>query len=713
MVDLRHFHCNLCDALCGLTATVEGDRITGIRGNPDDVFSRGHMCPKGAALREVEDDPDRLRVPLRRTRGGAFSPIGWEEALGETAHRLRAIQAAHGKDSVAIYVGNPNIHSHGAALGAQLLTLALGSRNRFDPNSQDSAPRLFACMQVYGDGLSIPVPDIDNTDYLLILGGNPATSNGSMMALGDARGRLRGVRERGGRMVVIDPRKTETAEMADAHYFIRPGGDAALLLAMLNVLFTDGLVDERNISLIASGLSELRAIAARFSPERVAGATGMTAETISTLAREFAGARRAVLHGRIGTCQNEFGPVASWLIEAVNVVTGNFDRPGGAMFPRPAADIGGVARALVGNHYDRYRSRVRGLPEFLGALPSAVMAEEMETPGAGQVKALVTVAGNPVLSTPNGERLARALPGLDFMVSVDLYLNETTRHADIVLPPVTALHATNYDLVLLRMAVRNVARFSEAVLPRAAGTLDDWEILSELSLRIGAPKRLQNTLRRLSRGLPDRVVDWLLRTGHYGDRFIPGHKGLSLSRLRKRPHGIDLGPLIPSRGQNVRTPDGLVNLAPPVYATELLRLEAWMETRPRADELLLIGRRHMRSMNSWLHNAHSLVKGPSRAQLLMHPEDAARLGLTGGMRVRIASRVGAVSARLGLSNEVMRGVVSLPHGFGHNAAADTLHIAGGVEGPNVNALTDDQHVEGLIGTSVLNGVPVTVRECTD
>ncbi len=566
--EVKSFICNLCDAACGMRVTVEDNRVTAVRPDPDDVFSHGHICPKGPALRELLEDPDRLRTPVRRTAAG-WEPVGWDAAIDEIARRLAETRARHGRDAIGLYVGNPTAHSHRAALGSQLLTAALGSKNRFDPDSQDSSPRLFAAMEVYGDVTALPVPDIDRTDHLLLLGANPAASNGSMMALGDARGRLRGVRARGGRVVLIDPRRTETAAIADAHHFIRPGGDAPLLLAMLHVLFTEGLVDEARVARVATGLAALRAVASRFPPERVAPAVGIPAETVRALARELAAARRAVVYGRIGTCQNELGPAACWLIEAINVVTGNFDREGGVMFASPAADVGALARLFLGEQRGRFRSRVRGLPELLGALPSAVISEEMETPGPGRIRAFISFAGNPVLSTPNGPRLARALAGLDFMVAIDPYLNETSRLAHVVLPPAHVFETGNYELILLGLAVRDVARYSPPIVARSAGARDDWEILAELAARVrGVPAPLARALRRLAKDLPDHTVDLLLRSGPYR---------LSLRALRDAPHGVDLGALRPSRGRRVRTPDGLVRLAPRVFVDDVPRIDRWLD----------------------------------------------------------------------------------------------------------------------------------------
>jgi anaerobic selenocysteine-containing dehydrogenase len=685
--------------LCGLEVAIDGGRVGQIRGDRDDVFSRGHICPKGPAMRELYDDPDRLRAPMRRTASG-WEKIGWDDALGEIANKLREVRARHGSDAVALYVGNPTVHSHRASLGSQILTAALGTKNRFDPNSQDSNPRLFACMQVYGDALSMPVPDVDRTDHFLVLGANPAASNGSQMALGDVRARMAGIRERGGKVVLIDPRRTESITWATSHHFIRPGGDAALLLAILHVLFAEDRVDVTEVLVVAQGLPELRAIAARFPPERVARAVGIDAPTIRAIARDFADAERACAYSRVGTCQNEFGPLASWLVEALNIVTGNLDREGGAMFTTPAADIAPLGRLLVGNNYARWRSRVRGLPEFLGALPSAVMAEEMETPGAGQIKALVTFAGNPVLSTPNGARLDRAIAKLDFVAAIDFYVNETTRHANVILPPMHVFETGNYDVILARFAVRNVVKYSAPIVASRDDTRDDWDILSDLAMRIAGPDVafLQRAWRRLVRGVPELAIDLLLRTGP---------TDLTLAKLRAQPHGVDLGPLTRGRHGAIRTPDGRARLAPPPLVADIPRLERWIDER-RAPDLALIGRRHLRSNNSWMHNARSLVKGPDRARLMMHPRDAERLGLTDGARVRVKGYAGDATAILAVTSDMMPGVVSLPHGFGHQSVRDTMKVAGALDGSSANDVTDEYFVEPVVGTSILNGVPVEV-----
>ncbi len=697
------FTCNLCESACGLhvsleTAEIDGDvRVAGIRGNPDDVISHGHICAKAHGLGELLQDPHRVRQPLARV-GDAWQPLPWVDALDQAATRLRAIQKQHGRDAVAIYVGNPVVHAHRASLGSQLLTAVLGSHNRFDPNAQDSNPRLFAALQVYGDPLAIAVPDVDRTEFMLILGANPFASNGSQMVLGDARARLRAIQARGGQLVVVDPRRTETAAAADWHLAIRPGGDAAMLLALLHVIFAEALWQPARVAHLATGAAELAAIAQRFAPERVAGAIGVAATEIRRLARAFAQAPSAVAYTRVGVCQSPFGLAGNWLTEALNLVTGRTDALGGALFPQASADIGPIARLLLPQPMARWHSRVRGLPEFLGSLPSAVMAEEMTTPGPRQIRALVCLAGNPVLSTPNGPQLARALQNLEFMVGIDFYRNETNQHAHLLLPPRHVFETGHFPLLTHRFGVRHALKFSPPITQTPDETRDEWQIATELALRLRMPRWLHPPLRRLARNLPEQLIDLLLRLGP--------HK-LRLAELARQPNGVDLGQLLPGRlGAVARTPDRRAQLVPAAYLPELARLDAWLEARPPALEL--VGRRHVRDNNSWMHNLKSVAKGPDRARLQMHPDDAQARGLADGQRVRVASRVGQVDATLEVTDAMRRGVLSLPHGFGH-AQTPGLPLAQELAGPNANALTDELHVEPILGSSILNGVPVTVE----
>ncbi|MFO0590531.1 MAG: molybdopterin-dependent oxidoreductase [Polyangiaceae bacterium] len=704
--------CNLCEAMCGLAITVEQGKITRIEGDEEDVLSRGHVCPKGPALKEIFEDPDRVRRPLRRTRGGLFEPTSWDSALAECGEKIARIQEKHGKDAVAAYYGNPAVHSHGAILMTQLLSLVLGTKNKFDANSADANPKLFACERLFGDMAALTVPDVDRTEFFLMLGANPLASNGSLMSMGDVRGRMKGLKERGARLVVVDPRRTETAKIADLHLPIRPGTDPALLMGILHVLFERGLVDEKAVSRIATGLAELRAAVSGFTAERAARATGIDAKTITELAADFAKAERAVAYGRMGICTGPESAVASFLVEALNVVTGNFDRPGGMMFATPAIDLSKVARSLGVSGAGRFFSRVRKLPEVGGQLPNATLADEIETPGEGQIRGLVTVAGNPALSVPNGDRLSRALAGLEFMVSVDLFLNETTRHAHVLLPVTPALARPHFDVVLHALAVRNTAKWSEASVPADGDTRDDWTALRDLSRSIakargGLSMVAVAALDLLSGMTDEQAIDMLLRMGPYGDRFLPWKDGLSLEQLRAAPHGIDFGPLKPCREERVHKPGHKADLAPADVIAEIKRAAKAMDRE--AEGLVLIGRRHLRSNNSWMHNCPSLVKGQDRSSLFVHPADAEARGLAEGAEALVTSRVGQVAAKVVVTDEVMRGVVSLPHGFGHRDAKDTMRVAGALGGASMNSVTDDSVVDPLTGTAVLNGVPVRVE----
>jgi anaerobic selenocysteine-containing dehydrogenase len=698
--------------MCGIAIEVDGERIRSIRGDDDDPFSRGYLCPKAVALQDVHADPDRLRRPLRR-RGTDWEEIGWDEALDEAAGRLAAIQAAHGREAVAVYQGNPTVHNYGSVLYGQLLLRTLRTRNRYSATSVDQLPQMLAALLMFGHQLLLPIPDLDRTQFFLVFGANPLASNGSLMTAPGVARRLEGLRERGGRLVVVDPRRTETAAVADQHIPIRPGADALLLLGLLHTVFTEKRLRPGRTARLTDGLDDMARAAAAFSPEAVAPATGVPAAVIRELARDFASADPAVAYGRVGVSMQEFGGLASWLINVLNAVTGNLDRPGGAMFTRPAVDLVALAdRIGQRGHFDRRRSRVRGLPEFGGEYPVAVLAEEIETEGAGQVRALVTLAGNPVLSTPNGGRLERALARLDFMVAVDFYLNETTRHAHLILPPTAALERDHYDLVFHALAVRNTAKFSPPLFAPAPGARHDWEILLELSRRIGAAKGRHGLLSRLIHAVlrrlgPRGLVGLLLRLGPYGAGFRPFGRGLTLRALEGEPHGIDLGPLEPALPGRLCTPGRRIQLAPERLVQDLERLRAHLQSAGGTD-LRLIGRRDLRSNNSWMHNSERLVKGRDRCTLLMHPEDATARGLAHGQRVQVQSRVGSVQATLEVTSDVMPGVVCLPHGWGHHRPGTRLGVAQAHAGVSLNDLTDDQRVDGLCGTAGFSGTPVEV-----
>ena len=709
----KHFRsCSLCEAMCGIVIETDGECVTSIRGDTEDTFSRGHICPKAVALKDLHEDPDRIRTPMKRV-GTDWTPIGWNEAFAIVERELKAVQRQHGNDSVAIYLGNPTVHSVGAMLFAPAFTKSLRTKNRYSATSVDQLPHHLAGQWMFGHPLLIPIPDLERTDHLLIFGANPAVSNGSLMTAPDAAKRLKEIRARGGRVLLVDPRRTETASLADTHHFITPGADAYLLLALLQVIFSEKRERLGSVEAFTDGITALREIAERFPPERVASITGIAAETIRTMARDFASAERAVAYGRVGVSMQEFGGLACWLITALNVVTGHLDVPGGALFTKPAIDLlkGGGTYGGSGR-FGRWKSRVRGLPEFAGELPVSALAEEMDTPGDGQIRALVTHAGNPVLSTPNGARLDAAIAGLDFYVAIDFYLNETTRHAHVILPPTAALERDHYDLVFHALAIRNTAKYSPPLFAKAKGAKHDWEILLELTRRFrrggfvaGLKAAIETAL--LRRAGPRGLLDRGLKSGPYAA------SGLSIDALEAAPHGIDLGALAPSLPGRLRTADKRIRLAPAALVADIARVEAALDRAPETtDSLALIGRRELRSNNSWMHNSERLVRGQRQCTLLMHPADAASRGLTDGERVRISSRVGSVEVELEVTDAMMLGVVSLPHGWGHGRAGSRMSIAAQHAGASINDLTDDARIDTLTGNAGFSGVPVHVHKAS-
>jgi anaerobic selenocysteine-containing dehydrogenase len=715
-----HFRtCPLCEATCGLEIEIGDDGAIGrIRGDRQDPWSRGYICPKGSTLKQLHEDPDRVRTPMVK-RDGQLQPATWDEAFAEVERRLTPILEEHGRDAVAIYLGNPNVHNLAGLLYGRPLIRALGTHNVYSASTVDQRPKEISTALMFGTPNGFAVPDLDRTDYLLILGANPFASNGSLATAPDWPGRLRAIRERGGRIVVVDPKRTKTAEEADEHVAIRPAGDAHLLMAMVNVLFAEGLVEPGTAGEYVNGVETVRDLAADFTPEAVAPVCGIDPETIRRLTRELAAAPTAAVYGRVGTCTQEFGTLASWLVDVLNTLTGNLDRPGGIMFAKPAAggpNTRGEPRYGRETRLGRHRSRVRGLPESLGELPVVCLAEEIDTPGEGQVRAMITVAGNPVLSTPNGGRMDAALGQIEFMVSVDVYVNETTRHADVILPPPSPLQRSHYDLGFWLFSLRNYANYSPAVLPLDDVQLDEWRILAKLALiaqGMGAEADpsivddlMINTLAEHAGGFdvsqlaprvgPERILDFMLRTGPYE---------LTLDDLLENPHGVDLGALEPRLPEVLRTPSGMVELAPEPIVADVPRLRASLDRRANGG-FVLIGRRHLRSNNSWMHNVNVLVKGKPQCTLQVHPDDAARVGLTDSGEAKVSSRAGAVVAQVEVTDAVAPGVVSLPHGWGHDLPGVAMTVANAHAGVNANILADEQLFDALSGNAVLNGIPV-------
>lgn len=705
---VHYRNCNLCEAICGIEITVLADGRLDIRGDKDDPFSRGYICPKAVALQDIHYDKDRLRYPVRRTANG-WQRIGWDEAFDEVAQNLKRVHAKYGKSSTATYLGNPTVHNYGAMLFVPGFIRSLHTRNRFSATSVDQLAHHLSAFLMFGHQLLLPVPDLERTKFFLILGANPAVSNGSMMTAPGMNRRLQEIRQRGGKVILVDPRSNETARLADQHLFIRPGTDVLLLLALLHVVFEEGPTNLGQLGSFTKSVETVAQLVHEFSPERVAPATGIDSNQVRLLAREFAAAESAVCYGRIGLSTQEFGGVCQWLINVLNIVTGNLDRPGGAMFTLPAFDPVTAPESLAPRgSFARWHSRVRKLPEFAGEIPVATLAEEILTAGTGQVKALVTLAGNPVLSTPNGRELDRALASLEFMVSIDCYINETTSHAHIILPPTSSLERGHYDLAFHLLAVRNIAKFSPPLFQREADTRHDWEILLELQTRMenGFLNRVKNSVMKQFLG-PERMLD-------LGLRFGP-HR-LSLRKVKKAVHGIDLGPLTSCLPKRLRTADKHIELAPEALVKDVERVKtkfpatAVYETN---GELLLIGRRQLRSNNSWMHNSERLVKGKPLCTILMNPADAAHRELANGQNVRVRSRVGSIVLPIEVSDEMMPGVVSIPHGWGHDRPGNQLGVAQQHAGQSINDLTDNQAIDTLCGTAAFNATAVTVELATD
>ena len=729
---VAHRICPFCEACCGLGIDLEENKVVRIRGDEHDVFSHGFLCPKAIGLKDLHDDPDRLRTPLIK-RDGRFVEASWDEAYAEIERRLPPILAAGGPNAVATVLGNPVSHKMGLLLAFPRLARALGTRNMFSASSVDQVPKMLSVGLMFGSWLSVPVPDIERCDFLLILGANPMVSNGSLWTVPDFRGKAKALRARGGKIVVVDPRRTETAGVADAHHFIRPGADVFFLLGIAHALFDEKLVRPGRLAEHCIGLDEVEHAVRDYAPERVAARCGIDAATMRDLARSLANTPRAAIYGRIGTCTQQFGTLCSWLIDVINVLTGHLDAEGGAMFPKAAAFSAntrgkpGSGRGVISG---RYASRVSGAAEVSGELPITCLAEEIDTPGPGQIKALIAIASNPVLSAPNGPRLARALDGLDFMLSMDIYLNETSRHADVILPGLSPLEEAHYDVTFTQFSHRNHARYSAPVLARGADQPDEWDSI----LRIGAivkglgaradvnaldDSALEEELERLAgadagavmaalaplRGA-ERRLDLALRSGPYGDQFGKHPDGLTLAKLKRAPSGIDLGPMEQRIPEALRTPSGKIELAPQMLLDDLARVAA--DLASPAPDLVIIGRRQLRSNNSWMHNLPVLAKGAYRCTALVHPADAARLGLADGAMARVRNGARQIDVQVELSGDMMAGVVSLPHGWGHDLEGTHMGVAAERPGVNLNALLDENLRDPLSGNAVLSGVPITM-----
>ena len=710
----------------------EAKQVISIKGDPDNHRSKGYVCAKSQAFRYIYEDPERLTKPVKKV-DGQWQEIGWEEALSETAERLAAIREQYGKDSIAMYYGNPNGHNFSTQIYTQMFITLLNTERFFSAGSVDQQPKNLSCELLYGNGWVFPIPDIDHTDFFVCMGGNPMVSQGSLMSAPDIGSRLKAIQQRGGKIAVIDPRRTETADVADQHIFIRPGTDAFLLMAFVNELFATHQVKPGRLLDFTDGIEKLEPLSAPFSPSAVAAITGVPAQRLRQLVKEFCAASAPVLYGRIGLCTQQFGTLASWLVDVINILTGRLDAKGGAMFPRPATAHNDPTAAPPELGYNRWQSKARGFPEYMSMLPASLMAEEMELQGEHQVRALITVAGNPVLSVPNGKRIHAAMEKLDFVVAFDFYINETTSGADIIIPSTTQLEHSNYDFMFTSTCVRNFAQYSPKTFEPPEGALDQWQIINEVTARMHGMTRadleammLDGMIAQLQANAPElahlsvedikqktaghdgpeRLLDIMLRAGPYGDKF--GGDGLTLAQLKQEPHGIDLGPLEPRFPELLATKFKRIDIAPDIITGDLPRLRAALKKGP-GDHMLLIGRRHIRDMNSWLHNLNNYARGKNRCTLLINPQDAQRIGLTDGGMARIRSRVGEFAAEVAISDGIMPGVVSLPHGFGHTYRNTQQSVASTLTpGISANDLVDDNEMDVPSGTSVVNGVPVEI-----
>jgi len=735
--------CPLCEATCGLTLTIEDARVTDVRGDAEDVFSRGYICPKGVALGELHADPNRLTQPLIRGEDGSLQPATWDEAFQVIRERLGLILTEHGPQSVGLFLGNPNVHNLSGAFYLPAFIKALGTTQRFSASTVDQMPKQVACALMYGTALSVPVPDIDRTDYFLMLGANPLISNGSMMTSANFPGRLRALRKRGGQLVVVDPVRTRTAAAANQHISIRPGSDALWLASLAYLLTREPTLAAAEPWIDASEWHEIVTRLEPFTPEATAPLTGIDAETTQRIARELRAARSAAIYGRMGTTTAGFtsgdvttpmATLASWLIDVINIAIGSLDRPGGVMFPLPVAG-GPSTEGTPGSGHGvqipgRRRTRVRGLPSALGEFPASTLAEEIDTPEPDSdehIRAVFVIGGNPIVSTPNQQRLTKAFGELELLVSVDPYLTATSSLADVILPVASPLTRPQHDVVFNNLAVRNQARYSPAIFDVPEGEKDETEVLAQLAaIAAGIASGHEPTVAQIEdliaytvasqactdaasrahgrtpeelleavshRTGVDRILDLRIRTGPYGDGFGSHPDGLTLQHLIDNPHGIDLGPLEPRLPEVLRTPTGRIDVAPAVLLEALTDASSLLNHDSPPPRFTLVGRRHLRSNNSWMKGLPTLTGGSNTPTAMIHPNDAAELGIINGADLVLNTPTGSITLPASVRDDISPGCVCVPHGW---------------TDANVNALVDVQAIDSLAGTSVLSGIGITL-----
>ena len=737
--------CPFCEAICGLEIETSGEKVVSIKGDTRDVLSGGFLCTKGLAIGDLHHDPDRIKKPLIKQEDGGFQEASWDEAFALIEKNMNRVIDEHGRDALGIYLGNPNVHNISLAFYTGALIRAMRTKNIYSASSVDQLPKQVSSGLMFGTSLSVPIPDLDRTDYMLMLGANPMVSNGSLWTSPDVPGRLRKLKERGGKLVVLDPRLTITARQADEHLYITPGADAYFLFGIIHTLFEEKLTDTGDLTEHLLDLEKVEELAKEFSPEVVAPRCGIDADTIRRITREFAAAKSAICYGRIGTCTQEFGATASWLLDVVNILTGNLDKPGGVMFPMPLAgssNTGPKTGKEKGVKVDKRKSRVRGLPLIYGETPVACLAEEIETEGKGQIKAMFIIAGNPLVSTPDTERLTRAFEKLDFMVSLDIYQTASNYHADVILPGLSPLEDSHYDFAFGSFMVRNAGNYSPPVFEKSPEQLAEWEILLRLAAilsgkgpdvdiketdaaglkgwvqamghRVLGEKSADDIVAALGdEPGPDRILDFLLRAGPYGDQFGAQPDGVSLARLKENPHGIDRGPMEPRIPEVLRTASGKIEMAPPVLVKDVERLRTKLGAE--SPRMVLIGRRHIKSNNSWMHNIERLAKGETRSALMVNPADAGELGLADGGRALVSSRVGKLEAPVQVTSDIMPGVACLPHGWtghggnGKGSPIASQKVASKYPGVNTNILADTEGFDPVSGNAILDGIPISIQ----
>lgn len=727
---LHHRTCPLCEGMCGVTVKVEGGQVATVRPNRQDVWSQGHVCPKGTTLGALHDDPDRLRTAMVRD-GSEWKSASWDTALERLEELAEGVRNRHGPHAFAAYGGNMAGKDATLSRYTGLMLATSGIQQVYSSGTVDQHPKNLSAMLMFGNEWKIPIPDLDNTDLFVIFGGNPAASKGSIFSHRDVMGAMRDLRARGGRVIVIDPVRTKTAQAADQWIGLKPGTDAALMLGVAHVLFARGAVRLRHLDGLIEGLDALRDVAGEFSPQVVAPFCGIEASIIEDLADELIRTDRSAIYGRIGTCTQSFGTLASWMIDVLAILTGNLDRRGGSMWSRPAASLVDMLATLPdGMPVVMGKSRVRGVPAVLGQFPASCMAEEIATPGPGQIKGLVTFAANPALSAPDSGKLAQALPLLECMVSLDNYINETTRHAHVILPSPSFLESAHFDMWSWIFCLTSGGHYSPPVFP-PVDRPDHWRIVARVGAIIGGQPgadidamddgyfRALATGRGIDPDLaitalpergPARILDLAIRAGPFGDRFGAVAGGLSLDSFRNQPDGVIIGPATPQAQEGFATSSGKIEIAPALILSDIPRLKLALGANDPA--LVLVSRRHLRSMNSWMHNVDTLVKGKDRCTVQMHSADAATRGLEGGDLVTLTSAAGSIVVPMEIDDDIRPGVVSMPHGWGHSDAQTHLSVAKVHPGANTNVLSPGTLVDVISGNAVLNGIPVEIAKAS-